>query len=1299
MSGETHSDMARACLVCGCKDFETIAVRSDGKAVKGCVECRMGVVAVNPEHLTTFYDDGYYGLNGSDTGDSPGLGYATYAYTGEHSVRWAAEVVNLVRPNGGRVLDIGCADGLLLSKLGPAYTTFGIEVNASAAQSARERGITIIGDDLLDESMVAKYAGSFDVITATAVFEHLSDIRGGIETALRLLRDNGILLFEVPLMSAVHDNTTWLTSSLEHVWYPSESGLRRLVETELGAHLIGSELYIEGYASNYVGVAFSAGADTAMIEGFAERVLMRRSEPTSDQERTARFFLHVVHAATSTHADLDALPLVPVTSLNPNLLRRLSELWQADLWRLGLSAMEVNRVQTAWEGEVAHSRRLAADLDAVISDRTKTYGELTAELLAAQARLDAAWTDRTVRIEADASLKRRRSALIIERQALEARAAQLDAKCEAFDKSVASVAEASARRTDDQAKIAAELAHSQAQLAQHWAVVEEFERSKAWQIAIRVRAFADRFPLIANLGLVVARLALRAARGNLVGRLRRRIQASPEEPPMIVRADTPIALSDTSKVTLTAGKSVRAPSESGAESSPARPPQPAGCPITNAPIALNGTSTVARTAADLISAPSDSAADLSPGGSPQRTQSTPFADAQSTRFAGKVVLVPETGRRSPLATAHHEPGNDWPLVSVVIPSFNYGAFVADAVDSALAQTFTDLEVIVVEGGSSNGQSRLIAAGFERPRTRVLMQGAANWSGANRNFGISQARGRYICCLDADDTLAPTYIEKAVYLLERHGYDIVSGALEMTGLDQGVINILEEPDLRAMLDANNVLCCAVFRREFWERSGGFRDAERTSSGYVYEDWAFWLRLSALGARIRNLHHDPVLRYRVHGRSQSRGKDVPPLWRQRQLVRQMNEDVLDPIPELIVRSRQRTSIHYGTPIGPLAPILPTSPALSAPRQPTLLLAMPFLILGGAERLLSVVVGHLAALGWRVVITTSVETVPELGDTTPWFAEHTREIFHLPRGLPVEMWEDFVHHLVRSRRVDIIWVVGSSFIYDCLRGLRAAFPHLRVADLLFNTVGHTANNRRRRHLIDVTFVESNEVARWLIDHGEEPARVRVVESGIDVLALYPRGRSEALVAQIGAAAGDLIVGFAGRWSEEKNPLGFIEIARLVDRAVPVRFVMTGTGPMRPAIERAIEGAVFPDGRFHVLGAVPDVAPVLASFDLLVVPSLLDGRPVVVLEALASGVPVLASRVGGLPDLIEDGATGWLREPHDSNAFAGCIEYAEANRAELRAMRVRAREHAERLLGREQMLEQYESGLKSLLPVGLTS
>jgi glycosyltransferase involved in cell wall biosynthesis len=93
----------------------------------------------------------------------------------------------------------------------------------------------------------------------------------------------------------------------------------------------------------------------------------------------------------------------------------------------------------------------------------------------------------------------------------------------------------------------------------------------------------------------------------------------------------------------------------------------------------------------------------------------------------------------------------------------------------LRQTWVDLEVIVVEGGSTEQGTldevrRLEAAGL--PRVRLLYRDGPKLVGDNRNYGIQHARGRYVCCLDADDRLDPIYIEVAVFLAECGGFDVV-----------------------------------------------------------------------------------------------------------------------------------------------------------------------------------------------------------------------------------------------------------------------------------------------------------------------------------------------------------------------------------------------------------------------------------------------------------------------------------------------------------------------------------------------
>ena len=233
-----------------------------------------------------------------------------------------------------------------------------------------------------------------------------------------------------------------------------------------------------------------------------------------------------------------------------------------------------------------------------------------------------------------------------------------------------------------------------------------------------------------------------------------------------------------------------------------------------------------------------------------------------------------------------------PLVSVVIPCFNYGHFVVDSIDSVLTQTLKNVEIIVVDGGSTDTSTIDTLRAIQRPRTTILFRDGRHLVGDNRNYGIEKAKGRYICCLDADDTIDPTYLEKAVFHLETYGYDIVSTAINFVGEKEGQLDILEFPDLTDMVSGNHVLTCAVFRRQLWESAGGFFDFG-IGKDHVAEDWDFWVRLAAKGARIRNISGEHLFNYRVHqGGSLSSAADVKPLSEQNAVILDKNRELLTP-----------------------------------------------------------------------------------------------------------------------------------------------------------------------------------------------------------------------------------------------------------------------------------------------------------------------------------------------------------------------------------------------------------------------
>src|SRR5579862_7046804 len=101
-----------------------------------------------------------------------------------------------------------------------------------------------------------------------------------------------------------------------------------------------------------------------------------------------------------------------------------------------------------------------------------------------------------------------------------------------------------------------------------------------------------------------------------------------------------------------------------------------------------------------------------------------------------------------------------PRVSVIVPCYNLGEYLDEAVESVLAQTYQDFEILIVDDGSTNDKTRTILSNYARPRTTVYRTPNRGLAAA-RNFLVARARGEYLCALDADDKLHPTFLEKTV----------------------------------------------------------------------------------------------------------------------------------------------------------------------------------------------------------------------------------------------------------------------------------------------------------------------------------------------------------------------------------------------------------------------------------------------------------------------------------------------------------------------------------------------------------
>jgi glycosyltransferase involved in cell wall biosynthesis len=210
-------------------------------------------------------------------------------------------------------------------------------------------------------------------------------------------------------------------------------------------------------------------------------------------------------------------------------------------------------------------------------------------------------------------------------------------------------------------------------------------------------------------------------------------------------------------------------------------------------------------------------------------------------------------------------------------------------------------------------------------------------------------------------------------------------------------------------------------------------------------------------------------------------------------------------------------------------------------------------------------------------------------------------------------------------------------------------------------------RRH--DSVIVVSNTLRDAALRAGVAPQRVFWVPNAIDPEQLPEPRKREDLCREIGADPGRPLVGAVGRLSPEKGHRVLVEAFWLLQRRLPgSRLAIAGDGPEEVSLRRQVATLGLSD---HVtfLGLRADGQQLIGALDAMVLPSFTEGMPNVLLEAFAYGTPVVATRVGAVPDMVAEARSGWLVPAGDAAALAAALVEALEDRSEARGRADRAR------------------------------
>lgn len=607
-----------------------------------------------------------------------------------------------------------------------------------------------------------------------------------------------------------------------------------------------------------------------------------------------------------------------------------------------------------------------------------------------------------------------------------------------------------------------------------------------------------------------------------------------------------------------------------------------------------------------------------------------------------------------------------PVVSIVTPFYNTGSIFEETAHVVFAQSFQQWEWIIVDDGSTDQRSIDLLEKIKKdPRVKVIRRKNRGLSAA-RNVGFHSATTNFIFQLDSDDLIEPTAVEKSLWYAVRHSQAaFINGFSGAFGAQEYIwCNGFHERSY--FLIDNRVCPIALVRRDVHALVGGYDETMKSG----LEDWDFWLRCAEHGFwgvtlpeitcwyRRRPDHSERWSEYNEQGKQrfvQNSKKKYPKIYRKGIAAL-----------ELDTRTERESPNLAGT-----------NKLIKRDRR--VLLFLPWLEMGGADQFNINLIKELKKRGWEISI---VCTLPS---NHPWlaeFAKETPDIFILNHFLEIEDVPAFVEYLIVSRNFDLVLIIQSLMGYFLLPFLRARFPQLALCDynhmveLHWLGGGYPNMSVENKSYLDLQIAASEHVANWMIGKGAEARNVVVCYINVSTQDFKPNSVARRNWRTRLSIPDDMpVIVYIARFTEQKRPLLMLMIARKLRAETKLfRLLCVGNGPLSGKMDKFVTDHSLQENVIF-LGAQKnqDVAEILAASDMLLLPSAYEGVALIAFEAMATGLPVLASDVGGQAELVTE-RTGCLirlnKESLEADQFLSVLRSWLSDPSEMKSKGAAGRE-----------------------------
>jgi glycosyltransferase involved in cell wall biosynthesis len=662
------------------------------------------------------------------------------------------------------------------------------------------------------------------------------------------------------------------------------------------------------------------------------------------------------------------------------------------------------------------------------------------------------------------------------------------------------------------------------------------------------------------------------------------------------------------------------------------------------------------------------------------------------------------------------------LYSFIIPVYNTGELLYETLDSISKQTFdlSLIEIIIINDCSTDGKTNDIInelkslGQFNNMPLHVILNKANKWLAETRNIGVRQAKGKYLVCLDSDDTIEPDFLKLANLTFAAYpNASWVYPSVRKFGY-KNKTDIAPDFSAKSLFLQNCQVAVSPVKRELWNELGGQKTFRLSNGVKLFEDWDFWQRAigkGCYGVPIKKV----VFNYRQNitsliTRSEDEGnvstllayrknwKSVFGIKRAQNNFNKHNQkhasrtgfvyNQIKRLSKLILRrepanvgvkdvllylfapskfAQLKTQSEYKfTKTHKMAGFiqgfkLPTEDnlKLTLDNQQTVLCTHYWWHVGGAENVLYDYLEVLKSLDYKIVDVV-VKGANEAKTLKGKFKEVSDEQYTLeevaqgPFPQLLALW-----YIIKTERPKIILNMSNPFLYLLSPLIQDKFPNTKIYDLLhcedfddngwFEAAYHFQNNINCRIVISEFWKEV-----LIQKYKEFPFKIKVIYNKINYKAFdNSKVTRNDLLSKLKINTDKKIIGFIGRFQEQKRPDIFLKVVEKMQLNTDYHFVMAGDGEyladMMPIMSRL--------NNLTYIGPTKNPENVLPMFDVAVFPSKYEGYPLVGIEAAYVGLPIIASNIVGFREQIANGKFGILYDVKNDEDDSDAIKYILLN------------------------------------------